>query len=118
VLKPGEVIGIADGSVDHLPVSDEPTPEKSGTSSRALSASTTRENLPEALQLRALLRKAGFARTQSSGNLNTEDGPPAGSLDDAQNRTESLDLYAGWDGCGKAVPLRSPPVRGYRLVAT
>lgn len=35
---------------------------------------------PDALQLRALLREAGFARTQASGEMTTEAGPPAGSL--------------------------------------
>jgi hypothetical protein len=34
--------------------------------------------------LRALLREAGFARTQASGNLTTEAGPPAGSLEETR----------------------------------
>ena len=33
----------------------------------------------EPLQLRALLREAGFARTEASGTLTTEAGPPAGT---------------------------------------
>jgi hypothetical protein len=38
----------------------------------------------ETLALRALLREAGFARTQASGALVTETGPPAGSLEETR----------------------------------
>ncbi len=38
----------------------------------------------DALALRALLREAGFARTQASGTLVTEAGPPAGSLEETR----------------------------------
>jgi hypothetical protein len=38
----------------------------------------------DALQLRALLREAGFARTQASGTMATEAGPPAGSLEETR----------------------------------
>jgi hypothetical protein len=36
---------------------------------------------PDTLQLRALRREAGFARTQASDIIGTEAGPPAGGLE-------------------------------------
>ena len=38
----------------------------------------------EALQLRVLLREAGFTRTQASGTMSTEAGPPAGTLEETR----------------------------------
>lgn len=60
-----------------------------------------------ALTLRALLREAGFARTQASGILVTDAGPPAGTLEEtlrvAQNHVirlrgplGKLALAQGW----------------------
>src|SRR5262249_58407056 len=60
-----------------------------------------------ALQLRALLREAGFARTQASGTMATEAGAPAGTPEEtrrvAQNHViqvrgmrGKLALTQGW----------------------
>jgi hypothetical protein len=43
----------------------------------------------DALQLRALLREAGFAQTQASGTMTTEAGPPAGSLEETRRVAQS-----------------------------
>ncbi|MBV8337335.1 MAG: class I SAM-dependent methyltransferase [Alphaproteobacteria bacterium] len=107
VLKPGGVIGIADGS---SPITFRyPTNPllEAWDKLRALERERNTGRPAETLQLRALLREAGFARTQSSGNLTTETGPPAGSLDEtrrvAQNHLirlrgvlGALALVQGW----------------------
>ena len=81
VLKPGGVIGIVDGS--------SPLTFRYPTNAlldkwdrlRARERAHTVGRPSDALQLRALLREAGFARTQASGEMTTEAGPPAGSLE-------------------------------------
>ena len=84
VLKPGGVIGIVDGS--------SPITFRHPTTSllddwdrlRALEREHNTGRLSEALHLRALLREAGFARTQASGEMTTEAGPPAGSIEETR----------------------------------
>jgi hypothetical protein len=82
VLKPGGVIGIVDGSSTitfRYPTNSvlEVWDQLRG---REREYRTGRPS--DALQLRALLREAGFVRTQASGTMATEAGPPAGSLEE------------------------------------
>ena len=42
-----------------------------------------------ALELRALLRQAGFARTEATGCMSTEFGPPAGTTDETRRVAET-----------------------------
>ena len=84
VLKPGAVIGIVDGS---SPITFRyPTNVllDAWDKLRALEREYNAGRPSDALQLRALLREAGFARTQASGTMSTEAGPPAGSLDETR----------------------------------
>lgn len=84
VLKPGGVLGIVDGS--------SPITFRYPTNSlldkwdrlRALEREHNAGRPSDALQLRALLREAGFGRTQASGDMATEAGPPAGSLEETR----------------------------------
>src|SRR5215510_9308192 len=79
VLQPGGVIGIVDGS--------SPITFRYPTNSlldrwdrlRALEREHNAGRSSDALHLRALLRQAGFTRTQAAGEMTTEAGPPAGS---------------------------------------
>jgi SAM-dependent methyltransferase len=81
VLKPGGVLGIADGSSpmtfrypsnlwlrkwDEIRASERP--HRTGRPA-------------EALELRSLLRAAGFSRLEGSGALTSETGPPAGTIE-------------------------------------
>ena len=83
VLKPGGFVGIADGSS---------TLRFRYPTSPALEAfdalrSRQRENDPRpaiALQLRALLRQAGFVRTEATGSMATESSPPAGTPEETR----------------------------------
>ena len=84
VLKPGGVIGIVDGSSTitfryptnaHLDTWDR---------LRMLEREHNAGRPSDALRLRTLLREAGFARTQASGVMATEAGPPAGSLEETR----------------------------------
>jgi hypothetical protein len=84
VLKPGGVIGIVDGSSTitfRYPTNSllEAWDQLRG---REREYRTGRPS--DALQLRALLREAGFVRTQASGTMATEAGPPAGSLEETR----------------------------------
>jgi ubiquinone/menaquinone biosynthesis C-methylase UbiE len=84
VLKPGGVIGIVDGSstiIFRYPTN--PLLEK-WDRLRALERAYNTGRPSDAVQLRALLREAGFARTQASGEMTTEAGPPAGSLEETR----------------------------------
>jgi ubiquinone/menaquinone biosynthesis C-methylase UbiE len=84
VLKPGAVIGIADGSSTiTFRYPTNPLLE-AWDKLRGLQREYNTGRPPEALQLRALLREAGFAQTQASGYLTTEAGPPAGSLEETR----------------------------------
>src|SRR5262245_10841488 len=84
VLKPGGVIGIVDGSSSITfrhptsPVLDR------WDQLRALEREHNAGRPSGALRLRTLLREAGFARTQASGEMATEAGPPAGSLEETR----------------------------------
>jgi ubiquinone/menaquinone biosynthesis C-methylase UbiE len=84
VLQPGGVIGIVDGS--------SPITFRYPTNSlldrwdrlRALEREHNAGRPSDALRLRTLLRDAGFVRTRASGDLVTEAGPPAGSLEETR----------------------------------
>ena len=84
VLKPGGVIGIVDAS--STITFRHPTNallEKWDTF-RGLERQYTSGRPSDALQLRTLLREAGFARTEASASMATEAGPPAGSLEETR----------------------------------
>ena len=88
VLRPGGVVGIVDGSsaiTFRYPTS--PLLE-AWDRLRVLQREHNAERSSDALQLRALLREAGFARTQASGQMATEAGPPAGSLEETRRVAE------------------------------
>jgi SAM-dependent methyltransferase len=84
VLKPGGVIGIADGS--STATFRYPTNPllQAWDRLRGLEREYNTGRPSETLALRALLREAGFTRTQASGTLATEAGPPAGSLEETR----------------------------------
>jgi ubiquinone/menaquinone biosynthesis C-methylase UbiE len=107
VLKPGGVIGIADGSSTITFRYPTNPILQAWDRLRALEREYNTGRPYEALALRALLRQAGFARTRASGALSTEAGPPAGSLEEtrrvAQNHVirlrgvlERLAVARGW----------------------
>jgi ubiquinone/menaquinone biosynthesis C-methylase UbiE len=80
VLKPGGVIGIVDGSSTiTFRYPTNPLLER-WDKLRGLEREYNTGRPSDALHLRALLREAGFARTQASATMSTEAGPPAGSL--------------------------------------
>jgi SAM-dependent methyltransferase len=84
VLKPGGVIGIADGS--SMATFRYPTNPflQAWDRLRGLEREYNTGRPSETLALRVLLREAGFARTQASGTLVTEAGAPAGSLEETR----------------------------------
>jgi ubiquinone/menaquinone biosynthesis C-methylase UbiE len=85
VLKRGGLIGIVDGSSTvtfRYPTS--PLLER-WDGLRRLEREYTTGRPADTLPLRALLREAGFARSQASGTMATEAGPPAGSLESTQS---------------------------------
>src|SRR5262249_54283496 len=84
VLTPGGVIGIVDGSSTLFRYPKNPLREKCDRL-QVLEREYKTGRLFDPLALRALLREAGFSRTQASGFLATEAGPPAGSIE--QTRT-------------------------------
>jgi SAM-dependent methyltransferase len=84
VLKPGGVIGIVDGSA---PITFRyPTnPLLEAWDKLRVLERDYRTGCPSpALQLRALLREAGFARAHASGTMTTEAGPPAGTPEETR----------------------------------
>ena len=82
VLKPGGVIGVVDGvSTVTFRYPTNPLLE-AFDKLRGLEREYNTGRPSDTLQLRVLLREAGFARTQASGMLGTEAGPPAGCLED------------------------------------
>jgi ubiquinone/menaquinone biosynthesis C-methylase UbiE len=84
VLKPGGVIGIADGSSTiTFRYPTNPALEM-WDQLRRLERQHNTGRASDMLPLRALLREAGFARTQASGTLATEMGPPAGSQEETR----------------------------------
>src|SRR3984893_9137583 len=78
VLKPGGVIGIVDGS--STITFRYPTNPLLGAwdNLRKLEREYTTGRPPDVLELRGLLREAGFVRTEASGHMATGAGPPAG----------------------------------------
>jgi ubiquinone/menaquinone biosynthesis C-methylase UbiE len=84
VLKPGGVIGIADGSSTITFRYPTNPLLQAYDKLRGLEREYNTGRPYDALALRALLREAGFARTQASGTLVTEAGPPAGSLEETR----------------------------------
>jgi ubiquinone/menaquinone biosynthesis C-methylase UbiE len=86
VLKPGGVIGIVDGSA---PITFRyPTnPLLDAWDRLRVLERAYRTGRPSpALELRALLREAGFARTQAFGNMGTETaGTPAGTPEETRS---------------------------------
>jgi ubiquinone/menaquinone biosynthesis C-methylase UbiE len=89
LLKPGGVIGIVDGSSTVTfryptnPLLD------AWDKLRVLEREHNTGRSSDALRLRALLQEAGFARTQASGTLATQAGPPAGSLEDTRKDAQN-----------------------------
>jgi ubiquinone/menaquinone biosynthesis C-methylase UbiE len=81
VLRPGGVMGIVDGSspiVFRYPTN--PLLE-AWDDLRVLARELRTGRRSTALELRALLREAGFVRAYADGNLYSEAGAPAGSLE-------------------------------------
>ena len=89
VLKPGGVIGIVDGSSTVTFRYPTNPALKAWDKLRGLQREYNTGRPSEALQLRVLLREAGFGQTQASGTLATEAGPPAGSLEDTRKHAEN-----------------------------
>jgi ubiquinone/menaquinone biosynthesis C-methylase UbiE len=85
VLKPGGVIGIADGSSTITFRYPTNPLLQAWDKLRGLECEYNTGRPADALALRALLREAGFASTQASGTLVTEAGPPAGSLEETRS---------------------------------
>jgi ubiquinone/menaquinone biosynthesis C-methylase UbiE len=99
VPKPGGVIGIVDGSSTiTFRYPTNPLLE-AFDKLRGLEREYNTSHPSDAFQLRVLLREAGFERTQASGILGTEAGPPAGCLKDtrvvAQNHLIRLRGFLG-----------------------
>jgi SAM-dependent methyltransferase len=89
VLKPGGVIGIVDGSSTMTFRYPTNPLLEAWDKLRALQREHNTGRPAEELQLRVLLREAGFARTQASGRLTTEAGPPAGSLEETRKHARN-----------------------------
>lgn len=89
VLTPDGVIGIVDGS---SPLTFRyPTNPLLDTWDRlrALQRAHNTGRPSEMLQLRTLLREAGFSRTEASGTLATEAGGPAGSPEETRSAAQN-----------------------------
>ncbi|HEU5317404.1 MAG TPA: methyltransferase domain-containing protein [Chloroflexota bacterium] len=88
VLKPGGVAGIADGS---SPLRFRfPTNALLEKYDSLRSGTRERDSRPTiALRLRALLREAGFTRTEATGGMATESSPPAGSIEETRRVAET-----------------------------
>jgi len=84
VLKPGGVIGIVDGSSTITFRYPTNPLLQAWDKLRGLEREYNTGRPSDALQLRVLLREAGFARTRASGTLATEAGPPAGLLEETR----------------------------------
>jgi SAM-dependent methyltransferase len=84
ILEPGGVIGIVDGSA---PITFRyPTNPllEAWDQLRVLEREYNTGCPSLALQLRALLHEAGFARAHASGTMGTEAGPPAGTPEETR----------------------------------
>jgi ubiquinone/menaquinone biosynthesis C-methylase UbiE len=84
VLKSGGVIGIVDGSSTITFRYPTNSLLDKWDRLRVLEREHNVGRPSDALHLRALLREAGFARTQAAGEMTTEAGPPAGSLEETR----------------------------------
>ena len=84
VLKPGGVIGAADRSSTISFRYPTNALLQAWDRLRGLEREHNTGRPYDALALRALLREAGFVRTQASGTLTTETRPPAGSLEETR----------------------------------
>ena len=85
VLKPGGVIGIVDGSCTlTFRYPTNPLLER-WDRLRGLEREYRTGRRSDTLPLRVLLREAGFTRTQASGDLFTEAGPPAGTVEETRS---------------------------------
>jgi ubiquinone/menaquinone biosynthesis C-methylase UbiE len=84
VLKPGGVIGLVDGSSAITFRYPTNSLLDKWDRLRALEREHNAGRPSDALHLRALLREVGFARTQASGEMTTEAGPPAGSPEETR----------------------------------
>src|SRR5262245_32439269 len=84
VLKPGGVIGVVDGSstITFRNPTNSLLDKWDGLRARERAHNARRPS--DALQLRTLLQEAGFEGTQASGEMATEAGPPAGSLEETR----------------------------------
>jgi SAM-dependent methyltransferase len=84
ILKPGGVIGIMDGSSTiTFRYPTNPLLE-AWDKLRGLERQYRTGRPADALQLPVLLREAGFTRTQASGAMVTEAGPPAGTREETR----------------------------------
>jgi hypothetical protein len=89
VLKPGGVIGIVDGSSTITFRYPRNRLLEAWDRLRALQRAYNTGRPAEPLQLRTLLRGAGFARTQASGTLTTDAGRAAGSSEETRKAAEN-----------------------------
>ena len=112
VLKPGGVIGIVDGSSTITFRHPTNSLIDKWDRLRALEREHNAGRPSDALQLRALLREAGFAKTRASGEMATEAGPPAGSLEETRRVAQhhlirlrgvlgELAIAQGWTTAGE-----------------
>ncbi len=83
VLKPGGVVGVTDGS-SPLRFRYPTNPVLDAYDALRLRQRERDGRQAIALQLRALLRQAGFVRTEATGGMSTESGPPAGTPDETR----------------------------------
>jgi ubiquinone/menaquinone biosynthesis C-methylase UbiE len=89
VLKSGGIIGIVDGSSTMTFRYPTNPVLETWDGLRALQRAYNTGRPSETLQLRILLREAGFARTQASGTLATEAGPPVGTSEETQKAAQN-----------------------------
>jgi ubiquinone/menaquinone biosynthesis C-methylase UbiE len=88
VLKPGGIAGIVDGSSPlRFRYPTNPVLEAFDTLRQRQRERDARPTI--ALQLRALLRQAGFTRTEATGGMSTESGPPAGTQEETRRVAQS-----------------------------
>ena len=110
VLRPGGVIGIVDGS-SSITFRYPTSPALDAWDKlRVLQREHNTGRSSEPLQLRALLREAGFARTRASGQMTTEAGPPAGSPE--ETRRVAQDHLIRLHGCSESWRSRRVGRRG------
>ena len=84
VLKPGGVVGIADGSSTVTFRYPSNALLKKWDELRARERAHRIGRPADALELRSLLRESGFSRSVASGTLTTETGPVAGTIEETR----------------------------------